>query len=1272
MLGTFALWFGWYGFNPGSTLSMHDKEMGALAAQVAMSGPMIPSSTFGCTGPTGLSVLLDTGQDGWVAKHHQGEPLLGRVRELRKWRDNGRAAMVAWMEQVGISLCQRCQAGLEVDHNPYVGVRIGEAAHPGPSGGGARATDRRRQEREADGGEAGLGPLAGLLRPLIEQMLREVLQELLGGAELRNLFSSLLVGGQVGAGTSQAPRALPGAADNETQETNGRWKKRRAAGADPEPGKGKSSGGEKAAGKGKSNGDEKAAGKGKSNGGEILSGKGKSNGGEKATGKGKSNGGEILAGKGKSNGGGNSADLPDGDGGGEWTVVSRRGPRDQNAMWNLRSTDWSDPVTNYDDLVASASGAEETVRAVALVDEEQKETLTSLYRGCGKPHALLLVVLQTGPDTERCPGSVGGGALAFRQVKFTRACTPGLAPPGPKTQIKAGKVELVPSAVVYVRFVQKYLEKDVWAQALKHPQRLVLEHMARHRLKAMDSWGWAVEQTPGVAGQQQIFGKLRLPEKDVSALLATSGAPAFYEPARSVQLGPVTTEWVPLQEGETPAAYLARCLTVAAPLGLVAGRRQLGRRGPHDPQVPMQRLWLVQMVPNAVTVEQLTAVLGHAFTDVEMVFQRRRGSTKDYTFRGKSTEQGDSLAIPLQYGTDNLVLWVRHAPPKKGPAQSQEIRTSGSWSLLGPKRAFGSEPRTGVPEAGEPSTEETGMQADKQGTQPPSTATADATNKRAADASEPSAKRVAGSQRALPEGATVDHVEKDGNCLFSCLAKGINMLAPDGRQLTGGEVRARIAVHLRKNEEAYVKGWDHEMPDRTKAADWGSYVTAIEGDKVWGGLTEIKAACRVWDIRCIVFPTSEHLEPFQVHGQAKRRVVGLYFTGHHYDLLRGEAGTLPRSILDIRAAPPVVPVRGGGDPGDSGSVWTRSSRRTCPSMTSAWTAGRGRGSASQALLAPGPGPRAGSEASSRRASVWTRASSMGSGSGGRCGMRTLDAASKGGRDTELDDVEEQPGKKQRRMNHLARQPDGTYREPCSYCAHVFVSDSSVKLSHARYSHHMRWHKDLPRTQGRGLRRDFEMRELRPDEPADWRCPMCTVGVPLHFLAKVSKAVFAEVREEHRRRAHRHLTRAAYAVKLKAAAHRKPAERMKCRVRMLNRHRARTGKSGTAGTARPSPENFVAFTWPQVLRRKAVARSDKWRLTLATAWRCRSCMGCWRHAKVAVAHKCADVVDRQKAREAGLRKARKLAASIEHGIDPAILAQTFDSALEFLTRATLDP
>ena len=108
----------------------------------------------------------------------------------------------------------------------------------------------------------------------------------------------------------------------------------------------------------------------------------------------------------------------------------------------------------------------------------------------------------------------------------------------------------------------------------------------------------------------------------------------------------------------------------------------------------------------------------------------------------------------------------------------------------------------------------------------------------------------------------MDHIEKDGNCLFSSLAKGINLLAPDGHQLTSGEVRARIAVHLRKNEETYVKGWDREMPDRTKAADWGSYVTSIEGDKVWGGLTEIRAACRVWTSDALSSPLVSIWNPF--------------------------------------------------------------------------------------------------------------------------------------------------------------------------------------------------------------------------------------------------------------------------------------------------------------------------------------------------------------------------------------------------------------------------
>ena len=193
-----------------------------------------------------------------------------------------------------------------------------------------------------------------------------------------------------------------------------------------------------------------------------------------------------------------------------------------------------------------------------------------------------------------------------------------------------------------------------------------------------------MEPVPGGVGQQ-VFGKCRMADKDIQTLLATSGRTAFFEPSRGFEMGPVTTEWQQQRDDETPGAHLARCLTLTADYGLVSGRKQLGKRMKHDPSISMQRLWLVQMVPGVVTVEQLSEVLAQSFTDVEMVHQRRRGSkdfpTKDYTFRAKSAEQAHSIALPLIYAEEKIVLWVRHAPPKRGPQQAQQIGTSWSRDL---------------------------------------------------------------------------------------------------------------------------------------------------------------------------------------------------------------------------------------------------------------------------------------------------------------------------------------------------------------------------------------------------------------------------------------------------------------------------------------------------------------------------------------------------------------------------------------------------------------
>merc|ERR1719383_1699787 len=51
VLATFFLWFGWYGFNPGSTLSMHDSDTANVAGLVAVNTTLSP-----CV--AGLTVFL--------------------------------------------------------------------------------------------------------------------------------------------------------------------------------------------------------------------------------------------------------------------------------------------------------------------------------------------------------------------------------------------------------------------------------------------------------------------------------------------------------------------------------------------------------------------------------------------------------------------------------------------------------------------------------------------------------------------------------------------------------------------------------------------------------------------------------------------------------------------------------------------------------------------------------------------------------------------------------------------------------------------------------------------------------------------------------------------------------------------------------------------------------------------------------------------------------------------------------------------------------------
>ena len=1296
MLGTFALWFGWYGFNPGSTLSMHDKEMGALAAQVAMSS-YENTSTLVAAGP----VVLDTGQQ--AAKFLSGDPFWVAESNVKSG-GRGRARVRWRLGQVGIpSLAAGPLSALVVCHDWMRGTRIGEASNPGPSGGGSRATARRRDEMDVDEEQGGgFGDLAGMLRPLIEQVLREVLRDLLGGQGMKQMLAGLLTGG-LGTATSRPSTVAPSVGEAATDGNVGkgeRWKKRRKLEESGQPkGKGKADDGQ-SKGKGK-NASEIASGKGK-NASEAVPGKGK-NAGEAASGKGK-NASEAAQGKGKNAGqavqgkGRNAGGEP--DGAGSWETVPSK-------KWALRPEDWSAPLMSYDELLgAFAKGGGAAIKAVALVTEEELETLCTMLRGATLAHAVLLVALDK-ESQQRCPG-VCGHRLLFRTVRYHTSHTAGLVPPQPKAVVAKQKIEPKASSVLYIRYYQKYMSTDRWKDVKKNPQHEFHAFLAQHRLRALDSWGWMVEDVPRTS-MQRIYGCTRVLDCDVATLMALSGkGGVFIDASRSFKLGPVQTEWHDQLDSETPGEYLNRLLTVPCELGLVAGFKQLGKRLRRDPDQPVLRHWMVDGIPREVGVDQLGEVLKEAgFDELDMTIQRRRGALMEYHFRARANFAADSIAIPLTVGDSELALWVRISPPKRGRATPQTISTAGSWTLAPPRSRWSTEKvavdvdgekekdseagpvvinvgeDTSTDESMKPAAQQGASQEDataaakgKDGAAEPKTASKD--HKRGTAPAGSSAKRVVVQQRALPSGVELIAQPTDGSCLFHCLAAGLKQLDPS-KEYTAAEIRARVANHFAKNAGEYQKCWDGELPNRQISDDFKQYISAIEKEGTWGGILELRAASRIYDTRLIVFATPVEIEPFHLHGQQKKRVIALRFNGRHYDLLKGTGGKLPKDILEIKGRPEEVPQRFRGG-GDDASVWTRSSACSSGSRAKSVPLSRAAPAASVWTRSSNASVRA-SVASPGTSAATARASSVGDeASGERCGMRTSGTsrrpASVASHRDWPDDVprleEGAPPRRKRRMNHTALLPDGTYKEPCSYCAFVHVAATSSQLNSQRWNHHNRWHKGLPRTQGRGLRRGVALREVGHDEQADWRCPMplCSVGLAAGDKAKVSQATLRQIKEEHRRRAHRHLTREQFVSRSRGAAHRLPAARMRCRIGGLNRHRAKRVSAATMGPPRPSPQDFISFTWPQVLRNsraKTDSRCHRWRITMASAWRCRHCMGCWRHARVACGHRCADVVDRSAVRAAGIQKMRRIAAKIGHGIDQATLDQTFASALECLTR-----
>ena len=385
--------------------------------------------------------------------------------------------------------------GRQCRHDMFLCVRVGEAAHPGPNG--SQATARKREEKENAGAEGGASDfgLMAMFRPLIEKLLRDILQEFLKGDAIKGLLQDMLAGvaakgGEELTSSAQAP---------DVGNAHGK--------ADKGKGKGKSKQGVENSGGGDTiKGEPKGKIKGKQGAGDS-SGHGNVRAEPKSNdkdGKGEGKG----SGKPRKEGGSSAED-------GSWETVPVRG------HWELRAEDWDAPVKTYAEVVDEIGAATAVYKAVLLCNEEQRETCMSILKGTSKQYGVLIVVVKKAEKSEMCPG-VLGKKLTFRQVEFTRCFSNGVAPPGAKHQTGACKMEKVASSVVYVRYFQRFMAKSAWESVLAAPQRAFHELIGKYRLKVMDSWGWAKETVQGTPFCK-IFGMCRIADKDLLSLLALSG-----------------------------------------------------------------------------------------------------------------------------------------------------------------------------------------------------------------------------------------------------------------------------------------------------------------------------------------------------------------------------------------------------------------------------------------------------------------------------------------------------------------------------------------------------------------------------------------------------------------------------------------------------------------------------------------------------------------------------------------------------------------------------
>ena len=959
-----------------------------------------------------------------------------------------------------------------------------------------------------------------------------------------------------------------------------------------------------------------------------------------------------------------------------WVTVRRKRQDASAHNWQLRGNDWDAPVVQYDavaEALQKVDGA--AFKAVVLCSQDEAATLGTLLKHSGVSHAVRVVsVAPRASEGQRCPGQVDG-SLAFRSVHFTEIYTNGLhVPQLAVAGALVKKVPEVPTTVLFVRFQKQFMTKAKWEEALKSPQATFHLWVSSHGLRVRDSFAWAKERQQNEV--TSVFGVARVDESDAEALAALSGHEGlFLDPSRRSAFPAFATEWIDRLPKEPPLEYLARASALGSQYGLACGTRSLGRRAAKDASKPTARTWILEDTPRHWSSSQAETALATIFSDIKMLRQRRSRGGCSFSFRGSHTTNHDMVALPTEndQGQPGPVLWCRWAPASRA-VQRQSIRTSGSWSLVKPTDPFCAtekvkqpvpDKQEEAPESGDipmEATAEDQQVGGKKKAEPSTTPTV------------PAGKRRQVEQRIVPAGLSLATVPGDGNCLFAAFALGHARATGRSTPLHPLLLRAELVQHYLKHLDTYASQWDHEMPSGEAGTDFEAYVSEVARPKTWSGVLELKALSRMYNVRITVIPRSPTETVFSVKPSQKMHIVALMFDGQHYDALLPSEGTdMPQAVKDIIAAPPQVPMRGGG--GSRGTVWTEDT------------------GVSVCGLKP-PASECGSRRSSRKrqapASVWSSGSGQGEGSGEKRGCKAARGAATASlapprpgrsRCTEwtqvppspaghvdpavaaLDGLVEACQSKPRRPR--GRQPFCQWIQAgyarCRLCP-FRVKTEDPKAAQSALAKHFRGHHKGSTPVGLGcmsVPMPSLVSTLSDDQDVAWKCPFCSKGISLEAARSAGDPRIARDKRDHKRTDHPRLSWKRWQAQDYSSRAVAATATRYSRLAKFNEQR------------RPHlMKHFVFFRWPRWCGAKGETQ-QRCPIRFEPAFACKSCHVPFRIPAAAEKHlrdKCARHFHPQTFKGFSQSRLRKLAQDRERFVASKIYGTQLEQGLALFDQA----